>query len=160
MAIHSNPDFSRPGSGIGSWLDRPAKSEDVLLLLARIALGAIFVQSGFGKLTDLAGFTGGLESMGVPLASVLGVVGPLVEFFGGLALVLGAWTWLAAVLIAGFTVVATLIAHRFWDYPADQQAMQSAQFMKNLAIIGGLLAVVVAGAGRFSVDGFRRRSRS
>jgi putative oxidoreductase len=159
MTIHSDPDFSRPGSGMGSWLDRPDKGEDVLLLLARVGLGAIFVQSGFGKLTDLARFTGGLESMGVPYAPVLGAVGAAVEFLGGLALVLGAWTWLAAALVAGFTVVATLLAHRFWDYPAEQRAMQSVQFMKNLAVVGGLLAVVVAGAGRFSVDGLRQRSR-
>jgi putative oxidoreductase len=159
---HGDPARPRPAPGSASRADQAAAGgpEDVLLLLARVALGAIFVQSGFGKLAGLAGFTAGLEGMGVPLAAVLAPLGATVEFFGGLALVLGAWTRPAAVLVAGFTVAATLIAHRFWDYPAEQQAMQTIQFMKNLAIVGGLLGVVAAGAGRFSVDGLRKRSRS
>jgi putative oxidoreductase len=49
----------------------------------------------------------------VPLASVLAPLGAVVEFFGGLALMLGAWTRPAAILVAGFTITATLIAHRF-----------------------------------------------
>ena len=130
----------------------------MLLFLARVALSAIFVQSGVGKLTGLAGFTAELEGMGVPLASVLGVIAAIVEFFCGLALALGSWTRLAAILIAGFTVVATLVAHRFWDFPAEQQVMQAAQFMENLAIFGGLLAVVAAGGGGFIIDVFRQRS--
>jgi putative oxidoreductase len=56
-------------------------------------------------------------------------------------------------------VAATLIAHRFWDVPVDQQAMQSIQFMKNVAIIGGLLSLVAAGGGRFSVAALLRRPR-
>ena len=159
MTINSDLNFSRPGSGLGSWVDRVAiDGQDVLLFLARVALSAIFVQSGVGKLTGLAGFTAELEGMGVPLASVLGVIAAIVEFFCGLALALGSWTRLAAILIAGFTVVATLVAHRFWDFPAEQQVMQAAQFMENLAIFGGLLAVVAAGGGGFSIDVFRQRS--
>ncbi|HEY0834692.1 MAG TPA: DoxX family protein [Azospirillum sp.] len=150
--------YGKRSSGTTSWEPRTTTGlQDLLLLLARVLIGAIFVESGFGKLTDLAGFTAGLEGMGVPMPMVLGGIGAVVEFFGGLAIVLGAWTWLAAILVAGFTVVATLLAHRFWDVPAEQQRMQFIQFMKNLAIIGGLLALAAAGAGRYSVDGARRR---
>jgi putative oxidoreductase len=161
MARYEDPVSSQPAFGPGSWVDRAAVSEqDTLLLLARLAIAAIFVQSGFGKLTDLGGFVAGLEGRGVPLPAVLGPLGAAVEFFGGLALALGVWTRLAAILVAGFTVTATLIAHRFWDVPAEQQAMQSIQFMKNLAIVGGLLALVAAGSGRFSLTAFQQRSRS
>ena len=82
---------SRPGVAVSE--------QDVLLLLARLTLGAIFVQSGFGTLTNLAGFTTGLKGRGVPLAAVLAVIGAGVEFFGGLALVLGAWRRLAAMIV-------------------------------------------------------------
>ncbi|HYD63961.1 DoxX family protein [Azospirillum sp.] len=150
--------YGKRSSDAASWEARPTTGwQDLLLLLARVLLGAIFVESGFGKLTNLAGFAAGLEGMGVPMPMVAGAVGAAVEFFGGLAIVLGAWTALAAILVAGFTVAATLLAHRFWDVPAEQQRMQHIQFMKNLAIIGGLLALVAAGAGRWSVDGVRRR---
>jgi putative oxidoreductase len=161
MATYGTPSGLQPTPGSTSWVDRAAlHGQDTLLLLARLALAAIFIQSGFGKLTDLAGFTAGLEGRGVPLVAVLAPLGAVVEFFGGLALVLGAWTRVAAILVAGFTIAATLIAHRFWDVPAEQQVMQTIQFMKNLAIVGGLLAVLAAGGGRYGVDGLRQRSRS
>jgi len=130
---------------------------DGTLLAARILLGAIFVQSGFGKLANLPAFVAAVEGMGAPLPQVLGPLGAGIEFVGGLALMLGAWTWIAALLVALFTVAATWLAHRFWTYPPDQQPLQHIQFMKNLAIIGGLLALATAGAGRVSVDGVRRR---
>ena len=150
--------YGSRSSDTASW-DRRAGTgwQDSVLLLARVMLGAIFVESGFGKLTGLAAFTTSMEGMGVPMASVAAPVGAAVEFFGGLAIVLGAWTWLAAILVAGFTVAATLLAHRFWEFPAEQQRMQHIQFMKNIAIMGGLLALAAAGPGRFSLDGFRRR---
>jgi putative oxidoreductase len=131
--------------------------QDGLLLIGRVAIGTIFVMSGFGKLMNLSGFTAGMEAAGVPAAAFTAPLGAAIEFFGGLAIILGAWTWLAALLVAAFTVVATAIAHRYWAMPAEQMAAQQTQFMKNLAITGGLLAFAAAGPGRISIDGFRWR---
>jgi putative oxidoreductase len=131
--------------------------QDLLLLVGRVAIGAIFVHSGFGKLMEISSFTGRMEGMGVPVASVVAPLGAAIEFFGGFAIILGAWTWLAALLVAAFTIAATYIAHLFWNYPPEQQAAQQTQFMKNLAIFGGLLAFVAAGPGRISIDGLRWR---
>ncbi|UEM19082.1 DoxX family protein [Skermanella mucosa] len=131
--------------------------QDGLLLIGRVAIGVIFLHSGFGKVMELSAFTARMESMGVPVASVTAPLGAFVEFFGGLAIILGAWTWLAALLVAAFTVVATYIAHRYWIMPPEQMAAQQTQFMKNLAITGGLLAFAAAGPGRFSIDGWRWR---
>ena len=61
-----------------------------ILLIARILMGYIFVLSGWGKLMGLAGFTARMQEQGIPYG--LAVVGPIVEFFGGLALVLGVAT--------------------------------------------------------------------
>jgi putative oxidoreductase len=153
---HGDPARPRPAPGSASPPDRAAAgAQDVLLLLARVALGALFVLSGLGKLADLAGFAAGLQRIGVPFAAVLAPVGAGVELLSGLFLALGAWARPAALLVAGFTVVATLLAHRFWAAPAGQQAAQTIQFLKNLAIVGGLLAVAAAGAGRFGMDGLR-----
>jgi putative oxidoreductase len=137
----------RPGSA-------PVGPEDVLLLLARAALGALFVLSGLGKLADLAGFAASLQRLGVPCAAALAPIHAGVELLGGLALALGLWTRAAALLVAASTVAATLLAHGFWAAPAGQQAAQAIHFWKNLAIVGGLLAVAAAGAGRFGVDSF------
>lgn len=70
--------------------DRAATGgQDVLLLAARLLIGAIFVQSGFGKLMDLGAFAGSLEGQGLPMPMLLAALGGAVECFGGLAVVLG-----------------------------------------------------------------------
>ncbi|MGH8689536.1 MAG: DoxX family protein, partial [Burkholderiales bacterium] len=59
-------------------------------------------------------------------------------------------------LLIVFTTVATAMAHRFWQFDAAQYANQLNHFLKNAAVIGGLLYVVVMGAGALSVDERRR----
>jgi putative oxidoreductase len=59
---------------------------------------------------------------------------------------------LAAALLAAFTLLASLLFHNFWAMPADQAMVNQLMFMKNLAIVGGLLLIVAHGAGPVSVD--------
>jgi putative oxidoreductase len=133
---------------------------DAIWLLARCCIGGIFVYSGFGKLTGLDGFAASLAKNGVPMADVMATVGASVEFFGGLAIVLGLQTRYAALLMAAFTISATLISHRFWELQdAAAFKQQSVHFMKNLAILGAFLLLFVQGGGRLSFDGWRRRAR-
>jgi putative oxidoreductase len=138
----------------------PGSTGDLLLLIGRVLVGQLFVVSGWGKITALSVFTANMTKAGVPMPEVLGVVGPCVEFFGGLALVFGFMTrWTAALLIL-FTAVAASIGHRYWEVAdAAMRRNQEIHFYKNVAIVGGFLFLIVAGAGRFSIDGlFRRRS--
>ena len=127
-------------------------SYDGLLLFGRILMALIFVQSGFGKFLDIGGFTASLASKGVPLAGIFGVIGPCVEFFGGLAVLFGLQTRYAAVLIAVFTVVATAISHRYWEFSDAGRRAQEVNFMKNISIIGGFLVLAAVGGGQFSID--------
>ncbi|GGG27747.1 DoxX family protein [Chelatococcus composti] len=116
------------------------------LLLARVLLAALFIPAGFNKIPGYAGTAQYMESAGVP-----GILLPLVilvELGGGLLLLVGWQTRLAALALAGFTALSALLFHQFWVDPA-----QALFFWKNVAITGGLLAVAAAGAGRFSVDG-------
>jgi putative oxidoreductase len=129
-----------------------------LLLLGRILLGGIFALSGYGKLMGLSAFAASLEKSGVPLASVMAPVGASVEFFGGLAVVLGIETRYAAVLMIVFVIAATLISHRFWEFQDAARRMQETQFSKNMAIIGGLVVLLAAGGGRLAVERLWRRS--
>lgn len=140
-------------AGLVSWVDqRIVDARDPILLLARLAMSAIFVQSGFGKILGFGGFVEMLAGQGIPFASLFALVGVCVEFGGGLAILLGAWTRLAAVALAVFTAIAALIAHRYWSAPEAMRMMQQIQFMKNLAIVGGFLALLMSGAGRYSLD--------
>jgi putative oxidoreductase len=141
------------------WIDRvAAASGDSILLLARILIGGIFVQSGFGKLMGLDAFAAGLARNGIPaaIAPVLAPIGAGAEFVGGLAVVLGLATRYAAVLMIVFVVVATLISHRFWLQGAERRT-QTVQFAKNIAIIGGFLFAFITGGGRYCLDRWWRR---
>jgi putative oxidoreductase len=132
--------------------------QDFGVLVGRVLLGWLFVESGWRKLTGMDAFIASLVNRRVPYATVLGWIGAPLEFFGGLALMLGGVTRCAALVMIVFTIVATLIGHRYWEIAdAALRRMQQAHFAKNLAIIGGLVLLAVTGGGRLSVDGWRRR---
>jgi putative oxidoreductase len=116
-----------------------------LSIAARLLMAHIFILSGFSKITGYAGTAGYMEKMGVP-----GILLPLViltELGGGLLLLFGFKARWAALALAGFSVVSALLFH----FKPDDQ-MQMINFMKNLAMAGGLLMVVQFGAGKPSVD--------
>jgi len=133
-------------------------NRDPLLLLGRVLLGSIFVISGYGKLFGLAAFAASLEKNGVPYAAMLAPVGAGVEFFGGLAIVLGVEVRAAALLMIAFVIVATLISHRFWELEDAVRRAQVTQFPKNVAIAGGFVLLHVAGGGRYAVERLWRRT--
>jgi putative oxidoreductase len=147
-AHHGFPASAPASSGIDGIARR---SRDGLLVLGRILLGGIFVLSGYGKLMGLSAFAASLEGKGVPFASVMAMIGAPVEFFGGLAIVLGIETRYAAALMIAFVIAATLISHRFWEYQDAARQMQQTNFSKNVAIIGGFVLLFVQGGGRFAV---------
>ena len=130
----------------------------VLVLLARLALGAIFVVSGWGKLHGFEGFAASLNNRGVPAAQIFAVLGVAAELGGGLAVVLGVMTRYAALLMIVFIVVATGIAHRYWEVSdAAAHAQQMTNFMKNLSMLGGFLLLLATGGGKLSLDGMLRK---
>ncbi|TPI51487.1 MULTISPECIES: DoxX family protein [unclassified Mesorhizobium] len=120
------------------------------ILLGRILLAAIFLLSGFGKLTAISGTAGYFGAMGLPVPTVTAVVVGLIELLGGLAVLLGFQTRIAAWVLAIFTIATALVAHTGW---ADQNQM--IHFMKNLAITGGFLLLASSGAGAYSIDAKR-----
>src|SRR6266567_5056271 len=132
-----------------------ATTADAFLLIGRVLIGWLFLASSAGiggKLWNHAGFVGYLKNLGVPAPEFWSWIGSLVEFVIGAALILGVGTRYAALLCALFLVVATALAHRYWEYPAAQMGNQYNHFLKNLAVFGGALILFVAGPGRFSVD--------
>lgn len=120
-------------------------------LVARLFLSAIFLLSGLSKLAAPAGTIGYIQSAGLPLAEIGFIIAVLVEVVGGIALIVGYRTRLAAAALAVFTLAAALGFH---NQLADQN--QFIHFFKNIAIVGGLLQVVAFGAGRISLDARRR----
>ena len=125
---------------------------DLTAAIGRIALALLFLWSGYGKFAHAAGTVGYMQAYGVPAADLLVWPVALVEVLAGLALVLGWKTRWAALALIAFTLPATFIFHAYWGVPADQIMNQQIHFMKNLAIVGGLLSVFAHGSGRYALD--------
>lgn len=128
---------------------------DTFLLVGRILIAALFLSAGIPK--ALQGYGGGfaqyLAGMGVPSAEIVAVVAVAVEVLVPVALILGIFPRISALLLIAFTVVATLLAHRYWDFPAAQQQAQMGQFFKNIGLVGGLMCYFVSGPGAWSLAG-------
>jgi putative oxidoreductase len=122
------------------------------LLAARVLLSLIFILSGLQKITGYSGAAGYMDAMGVP--SILLPLAILVEVGGGLALLVGWQTRLAALALAGFSVIAGYLFHYLAIGGTDAMAdmTQQIMFMKNVTIAGGMLAIIGAGPGAWSVD--------
>ena len=130
-------------------------SQNVFALVGRILMAFLFIPAGFGKISGFAGTVGYATSVGMPMPTVAVAVGLLIELLGGLALLFGFGTRIAALALAVFTLAASFFFHAYWALPADQQMMQQLLFFKNVAVTGGLLAFAAFGAGAWSVDGAR-----
>ena len=118
-------------------------------LVGRVGLAAIFLLAGMNKITAYAGTQGYMESVGVPGALLPAVIA--LELIGAALVVAGFQTRLAALALAGFSVVSALLFH--FDL-ADQ--MQFILFFKNIAMAGGFLVLAANGAGALSVDARRK----
>ena len=115
-------------------------------LAARVLLSALFLYSGFGKVTAYAGTAAYMAAKGVP-----GTLLPLViatEILGAAAIIVGWKTRIAAFLLAGYTLLTAVLFHNNFADPGE-----TINFLKNLGIAGGFLLLVAHGAGRLSVDG-------
>ncbi|HEY1077813.1 MAG TPA: DoxX family protein [Fontimonas sp.] len=114
------------------------------MLAGRVLIALIFVGAGWSKIGGYEGTQQYMQAMGVPGALLPLVI--LLELGGGLAIVLGLLTRLAALGLAVFSIVSAVLFHG----GADQ--VQQIMFMKNLAMAGGLLFLVAHGAGAISLD--------
>lgn len=136
---------------------------NAVLLLARILLSFMFILAGLGKFGDPASTAGMITQAGIPAATLLTYVAGIFEVVAGVAVLIGFQTTIAAVLLAAFSVFTALVFHsgaiNVPDFPAGANGLltlfNSLMMMKNLAVAGGFLALSVAGAGAWSVDGYR-----
>lgn len=124
-----------------------ATSANVVAVLGRVLIAAIFILSGLSKLTAVSGTIGYIAAAGLPLAPVAFAVAVAIEVVGGIALIVGFKTrWVAGAL--ALFCVAT--AFGFHANLADQN--QFIHFFKNIAMAGGLLQIVAFGGGALSLD--------
>jgi transmembrane protein len=112
-------------------------------LLARLALASPFLISGLVKLVDFGGAVDEVTGLGLQPAALIAAAVILTQL-GGSALFLSRRTcWLGAGILAGFTVMATLLAHPFWMFEGPDRGRQTATFFEHAAIVGGLAAAAL-----------------
>lgn len=116
-------------------------------LVGRIFLALIFLLSAFNKITGFNGTLGFMQSAGIPFTALALVIAIALELGGSVSLILGLKAKWGAWALIIFTIPVTLIFHNILI-----DSSQINQFMKNLAIIGGLLLVTAYGSGPFSLD--------
>ncbi|OGL40261.1 MAG: DoxX family protein [Candidatus Schekmanbacteria bacterium RIFCSPHIGHO2_02_FULL_38_11] len=121
--------------------------QKIIPLIGRILISQIFLASGFEKIMNFEGTQKYMASFGMPFTAFFAICAIVLEIGGGLSVLLGYKARIGAVLLVVFLIPTTLIFHTNF---ADQ--MQVIQFMKNLAILGGLFVVAGFGAGSFSFD--------
>lgn len=143
-----------------SWLDAQVSTHrDLILLLARLALAYIFIESALNHAGDLSKFAATFKNfqlpapLGVPMAGLA----VLVELVGGIALVAGYRIRETAVLMIVFLLVTIFVGHRFWEFEDAARRMHIIQIKKNVAITGGFLLLLVVGGGRYAVSAWRQR---
>ena len=121
-------------------------------LIGRILLALMFLGAGISKFGGLEGTAGYIASAGLPLPKLLAIATATLEVVAALMLIIGWQARWAALPLAAFTLLATLLFHNYWAMPAEQQFTQQLMFMKNMAIVGGLLVLFAFGPGALSLD--------
>ena len=136
---------------LGKFEKNLAAYNDIALLIGRILMGLLFVIAAINAFRNLGGATTYFGRLGIP---VPGVMAPFVtgyELVFGVLIIVGFYTRLVALALAILVVFAALIApSKFSD------GNQVNHFLKCLGVIGGCLAFMVTGAGKFSMDAKRR----
>ena len=138
-----------------------ARYGDALLLIGRVLFGWLLLISGWAKFRNIGGITGYLTALGVPNPGFWAWPSAIAEFVLGGLLILGLATRYASAASLIYILIATAIAHRYWEFAPPRQTAEYINFLKNIALMGGALAFLVIGAGRFSLDSvMRRRERA
>jgi len=121
-------------------------------LIGRILLALIFLQSGIGKIGNFAGTAQYMASQGMSYATFFLVGAIFFELVGSITIILGYFARFGTLLLLIFLIPTTLIFHTNFADP-----MQKINFMKNVSMFGGLLVLLAAGAGRYSLDYILRK---
>ena len=119
----------------------PLVASRPVYFLALLGLCAAYVQGGLTKLLDFSAAVVETQGFGLPFAPLTTAATIVTELAGSALILAGFYRWLGALWLAGFTLLAALIANRFWDMQAPARLMVENAFFEHLGLVGGFLVV-------------------
>ncbi len=125
---------------------------DEVFLVARILLVILFVFAGYSKLAGFHDTVAEMIALGLPIPTIAAVVAVILEFFVGIAILLGFYTRPLALLLAVYTLATGFIGHHYWTMTGPAHVANMINFYKNVSIVGGFLLLSLAGPGKYSLD--------
>jgi putative oxidoreductase len=120
--------------------------------IGRLLVVSPFLIAGPGKIMAPMATAAFIASGGLPESPALAIATGVFEVLAGLALLVGYKARWAALALAAFTLLASLLFHKYWAAPVEQQFVQQLLFSKNIAIVGALLFIAATGAGPWSAE--------
>lgn len=127
------------------------RTVDIQLLIGRILIAVLFLPSGIEKLLGWPGIVTALIRDGAPLPLLGGIIAVLCEVVVAGLILLGVQVRPLALILAIYTLAASVIGHPFWALEPPASVIAHGIFFKNLAIAGGLLGLSAAGSGRLAL---------
>jgi len=126
--------------------------DDGVILAARLFLAALFLIFGWRKVKDYSGTVRQMVQDCLPMPVLATGIAIFMELPVAFAVAVGAFTRVAAVLMAFYTLGSSLVEHRYWTVKGAGRVESLENFYKNLSIVGGFLLLVVTGPGKYSID--------
>jgi len=125
---------------------------DELILAAHLLLATLFLIFGWRKLKEVSGTVSQMVRLGGPMPVLVAGVGTFMELPAAFAVAVGASTRPSALLMALYTLGTALIGHRYWTVKGADYVDSMDSFYKTRSIMGGILLLHIAGAGKYSID--------
>ena len=127
--------------------------EKFLVTAGRVLLGIYFILPGITKVTNFEGNSQYMADHGMVMIPFFLVLTIIIQLGGGFAMVAGYQTKIVAFILAGLTLVISLVMHDFWTMePGLQTSHETQNFVKNMAIMAGLMVAGGLGGGAWSLD--------
>ena len=118
---------------------------NLLDLIGRIFISLLFLINGYFKTQNYDGTLDWMESFGIPGFFLLPAI--ILEILAPILIIIGYKTKIAAALLSLFCLTTALTFHTDFS-----NQMQITSFLKNIALAGGFLFIVVNGSKKFSLD--------
>ncbi len=126
--------------------------KDITDLIARVLIACIFLFEAYDSIKFFQTTKELMTEYGITWQQDMLLIGAIfILILGGTLVLAGYRSGLGAVLLLLYWIPATFIVHSWWNDPIEIQREESIAFMKNLAIVGGLLMIFVNGSGRYSI---------